>query len=401
MTKGRIIRFLLALLCIPLIGYGAPLSPEPSTDSLEISFLTCSPHQEVYSLYGHTALRVQDQRTGQDFVVNYGMFSFNQPYFILRFVFGLTDYRMGVTDFASFCREYQYYGSSVTQQDLDLMAEEKNRIMAALAENARPENVTYRYNFFYDNCTTRARDMILTHLDGRLSYTNAEDSATTFRKMVHSCNEEHPWARFGNDMLLGFQADLTASRNDRQFLPINTCTDLSHAVVTTSDGQSRRLVKHEFTVVEGGVQVVESEFPLRPLTCSILLLALCLVILLWEYWRRRVAWGYDALLLTLSGIAGIVLTLMLFSEHPTVRFNLQLLLLNPLPLLLVYPVVRRESRRKPHWWWTVGTCLIFLFFAGNIFQDYAEGMNILALSLLSRYVSRRFIFRRAVERGKS
>ena len=96
-------------------------------DSLEISLLTCAPHDEIYSLYGHTAIRVEDKSQGFDMVVNYGLFDSSAPHFVLRFVFGLTDYSMGITSFERFRQEYAYYGSQVTQQTLDLTEEEKAR----------------------------------------------------------------------------------------------------------------------------------------------------------------------------------------------------------------------------------------------------------------------------------
>ena len=193
-------------LVAPLFAVAAlvlPCSAQTEADSLanarlddtEISLLTCSPHQNVYSLYGHTAIRVRNATSGEDLVVNYGMFDFEQPHFVARFVFGLTDYSMGMTSFGQFYQEYRYYGSSVTQQTLNLRREEKRRILEALARNA--QSPIYRYNYFHDNCTTRARDMLTQHLDGEVRYAGGADSTATFRSMIHDCNAEHPWARFG------------------------------------------------------------------------------------------------------------------------------------------------------------------------------------------------------------
>ena len=361
---------------LPCLGQDTADNP---IDSTVISLLTCSPHQEVYSLYGHTAIRVQNSVTHEDIVVNYGVFDFAQPHFIARFVFGLTDYSMGIMPFSLFYQEYRYYHSSVTQQALNLTREEKINILQALAKNA--QSPTYRYNYFHDNCTTRARDMLTQHLDGEVRYQGAADSAATFRSMMHDCVEGHPWARFGNDMLLGVGADRRTTRSETQFLPANLMADFASATIVGPDG-TRPLVKETTEVVAGGVQVVESEFPLRPRTCALLLLAVTLLVIAVEWKSRRVMWGYDLLIMTLSGLAGIVLTLMIFSHHPTVSLNLQLLALNPLPLILAYPVIRKTRQRQVHWWWKVWSVLLILFFLGRLVQEYAEGMLILALSLL-------------------
>ena len=120
-------------------------------DSVDISLLTCGPGQEVWSYYGHTALRIEDKAHGNDLAVNWGMFSFNQDFFILRFVFGLTDYQIGIIPMSRFIEEYSYEGRWVKQQRLALTREEKWEIITAIDENNQEANRTYRYNFFYDN----------------------------------------------------------------------------------------------------------------------------------------------------------------------------------------------------------------------------------------------------------
>ena len=221
---------LLLVFSIAALSCHAQSDADSRLDSTEISLLTCSPHQEVYSLYGHTAIRVRNAVTGEDLVVNYGVFDFAQPHFVTRFVFGLTDYSMGIMPFSLFYQEYRYYNSSVTQQTLNLTRAEKQNILKALADNA--QSPTYRYNYFHDNCTTRARDMLTQHLDGEVHYQGAADSSATFRSMIHDFNEQHPWARFGNDMLLGFGADRRTTRSETQFLPTNLMDDFAIITLT-------------------------------------------------------------------------------------------------------------------------------------------------------------------------
>lgn len=134
------------------VVFGTPITAAAQeqarrTDSIEVSLLTCAPGNELYSLYGHTALRYHDLRTGEDWTFNYGVFSFRKPFFALRFVFGQTDYELGVMPFNAFREEYRREGRAVTEQVLNLSADEKRRLYDALADNYRPENRTYRYNF--------------------------------------------------------------------------------------------------------------------------------------------------------------------------------------------------------------------------------------------------------------
>ena len=356
-------------------------------DSVEISLLTCSPHEAIYSLYGHTAIRINDQRNGEDLAVNYGLFSFEKPHFVLRFLFGLTDYEMGIEPFEAFCRQYRYYGSSVTQQVLNLTNEEKWNIVKAVNINYMPENSVYRYNYFYDNCTTRAVDMLTTHLaDAHVVFEGEQQKYPSFRELVHGCLPHHPWNRFGNDMLLGVKADCKTTLREHQFLPANAMDDFRHAMIVGQDGSNRPLVLREEIVVPEGAQDVWKDFPLSPKDVFLIVLAITVLITLLEAYTKKVLWGYDALLMILCGLAGIVLFLMLFSQHPTVRVNLLLLLLNPLPLFFIWRMIRRARRRLPDRQYAGWIILICLFFIGGIWQHYAEGIFLLASSLLIRNV---------------
>lgn len=348
-------------------------------DAVEVSLLTCSPHEEIYSLYGHSALRWHDQKTAEDIVFNWGLFNFDKPYFVLRFVFGLTDYEVGGFPYPLFLQEYKHVGSSVTEQVLNLTNTEKARLRDALEENLKPENRVYRYNYFYDNCSTRPRDIIERSLEGKVEYQTRDDYQPSYREIVRVCTRNHPWATFGNDILLGVKADFKTSQREQEFLPANLLYDFDRAQIY-SDGDYRPLVKERRIALQGGVQVIEKDFPLSPMACALVLLGLSLLILAWEWRCKKTVVAWDALLMLLQGLAGCVLFAMLFSQHPTTSTNLQLLLLNPLPLGFLYSVVRR---RKTHWW-PIQILLIGCFLLGSLLQDYAEGMLILALCLLLR-----------------
>lgn len=357
---------------------------QAQTDSIEVSLLTCSPHEEIYSLYGHTALRWHDLSKGDDIAFNWGVFDFHKPYFVLRFVFGLTDYELGAYPYPLFLQEYKAYGSSVTEQVLNLTTEEKLAVKQALIDNLQPENKVYRYNYFYDNCSLRPRDIIEKCVVGKVEYAPREDYAPTYREMVRSCTRNHPWGTFGNDMLLGLRADQTTDMRQQEFLPENLMYDIDRATIY-ANGEYRPLVKERRIALQSGVQIIEQDFPLTPTECACLLLILSIIIALMEWKRRKTFKYWDAILMTVQGLAGCVLFVMIFSQHPTTSLNLQLLLLNPLPLFFIPAVLRRRETR----WWTILAAMIVLFVIGRLFQHYAEGMMILALSLLIRIINHR------------
>ena len=348
-------------------------------DSIEVSLLTCSPHEEVYSLYGHTALLVSDRAERRQWVFNYGVFDYRKPHFVWRFMMGQTDYRLEATPaLLAWLDYYRHWGSSVEAQVLDLTPAEKLRLQQALAANL--QSPVYRYNFFFDNCSTRPRDIIERCLDGQVTYADRPSYAPTFRQMVHECTgTDHRWAAFGNDLLLGLRADLKTTARERQFLPANLSWDFDHATVARGSGE-RPLVLRRVTLVAPGVQTAEREFPLSPLACTLFICIATAAVMLVELLTKRQQVWFDGTVMLVTGVAGCLLTLMFFSEHPCTSTNLQVLLLNPLALLFLPQVVRR---RKTVWWKLQGVCLV-LFLLGAMVQHYAEGLPFVALFLLLR-----------------
>ena len=362
------------------------LTPEEALhvdSTISISLLTCEPGQKSYSLYGHTAIHYVNTERGIDVAVNYGIFDMTKSHFVLRFIFGLTDYVMGVQPYDYFCQSYAYECRGIIEQKLNIPAEEKIRFAEAIEVNFRPENRVYRYNIFYNNCTTKARDMII----GSLQPTyQRQDGGPSFRELTRQCTKDYPWTTLGNDLLLGVLADQPTNVSEQQFLPFNLMDDFESA--TLADGT--RLVSSTETLVEMFNDPAEKEFPLSPTACAIIVALIIVGVTIAEYLLRRRFWVFDLVLLLLIGFSGLILTAMIFSEHPTVNLNLQILLLNPLALVCLWPVVKNERKGRSHWFWSAYAVCLVLFFIGNVVQTYAEGTNILALSLLIHCAERIF-----------
>ena len=357
----------------------------------EISLLTCKPHAQIYSLYGHTAIRVVDTEQNTDVAINWGVFDASQPNFVAKFVLGFTDYTMSIVPTEYFLREYEYYGSPVYQQRLNLTEAEKARIMKALDENYRPENRVYRYNYVYDNCTTRARDIILSNIDGKTSCvkTFLQKGDKTFRDLLHWKTNKYDWCKAGNDLVIGLRADRNAIHSEREFLPEILAADFDSATIIRADGKQVALVDSAFWLLKDVQPHFEPmpDFPLTPTMFAIIILALVIVWTLYERTKKKRLKWLDVVFFYICGIAGLLPFAMIFSQHPFVQINLQLLVLNPLWLFLMSPWTKWKHR------WNVALVMVVLFFIGNIFQSYAEGMNILALSLLVRIISNRLKYK--------
>ena len=353
-------------------------SQEANMDSVEFSLLTCSPHDEVYSIYGHTAIRLNDKNRREDWTFNYGVFDFKKPYFVARFLFGLTDYQLGVLPYDIFKREYGKQNRQVVEQVLNLTATEKLKLYSALMTNYEPENRVYRYNFLYNNCTTKARDIIESCIDGKVEYA-VEEPFPSYREMIHEHSLGYEWIEFGNDMCMGAKADIPTDLRKQQFLPLRLSYDFNRAQIY-SNGTYRPLVKRQAVAVAAGVQVIEPGFPLSPTACALIFLGLSVAIAFVEHKRKKAFKAWDVTLMAVTGICSVLLLLLFVSQHPTTSTNLQILVLNPMSLFFIYKVIKGKQTI----YWKLSAMLIILFLIGRFFQDYADGMIIVALSLLMR-----------------
>ena len=370
MKKGLLYIVLTFILSVVNATVGA--QPMTNPDRIQISLLTCSPGKEVWAQYGHTAIRYYDKESGEDLAINYGIFSLDQTCFIPRFVLGMTDYRMGVQPMDMFLAQYSYEGRGVVEQVLNLSAEDKEVIYKALQENMKPENVVYRYNYFFDNCTTRARDMLVNHLHGKVVYPPAEEDAT-FRSMIHKWNNKYEWSQFGEDLLLGVNADRKTTKSEQQFLPENLRSDFAKA---TYNGKP--LVKETNVLLTAKADTVGPAFPLSPLTVAILFAVVSLLMMVFSYRRQQVYWAWDLALMLTSGLLGIVFFIMIFSQHPCVSLNFILLFFNPLPLFFLYSTIKKK---KVMWWKTWGVLIILGLF-GSLIQEMPLPILIVASFLL-------------------
>ncbi len=365
-----------------------------TVDSTEISLVTCEPHQMVYALYGHTGLRINDLSSDMDLLANWGIFELKKKFFVPRFIFGLTDYKMDIETWEGFCARYTYYGCGIYEQTLNLEWSEKRKLIDAILENYKPENRLYRYNFFYDNCTTRPRDLIKQCIDGQITYPEPE-SRLSWRQLVHQWNGTHLWARWGNDILLGINADKKTTQEEAQFLPDNLRKDFANATITSTDGTARQLVeKEQWTtppLYDKGENSFLDEYALSPLGVAMLLFIMLAVVEMAERRIGRRLWQFDAMLLLTSGIIGLVLFMMIFSQHPTVSLNFQILIFNPLALLFMPSIIKKMRKGEKS---KALNIIIIMIVAGIILgfsQNYAEGVLILALILLTAYIRSSFI----------
>ncbi len=220
--------FVLRNICIAaslflFMGVAGAQAPDSQLEELQVSILTCGPGEDIYSLFGHTALRIK--AGNQDIVYNWGTFNYGPPTtkgkidFTKNFLLGQLPYQLGNTRYTYFLEDYNSLRRSVEEQVLVLSKEEKKKILEQLLINMQKENRTYKYDFYYDNCVTRPLDIIQDAVGGNVTYPKLNDLDITFRGLLHENLTRHPWTKFGMDIILGTQSDQIADVRGQMFLP--------------------------------------------------------------------------------------------------------------------------------------------------------------------------------------
>ena len=333
---------LLLLLAAPASAQGVGLS-----DSVRVSLLTMLPGDEVYSLFGHSALRIHDDASGLDRTYNYGTFSFEQPYFVLRFLRGSLDYQLDTAPFADELAKYQYLRRPIIEQTLALSPDQARALYDALEVNALPENRAYRYDFFWDNCSTRLIDMV----DGAARTPGGPgvtlppvDSARTFRELLDPYLVATPAVREGLHLALGAPGDRAATAREETFLPIELAAQFDRASIG-----DRPLVASRdtlFWVAGAGRPAPEPRWPAW-LGTAVLALGVGLTAATWRRAPSRAGRLADAVLFGLVGLVGVAVTLLwVATTHDVMGPNWNLLWAWPTHLGLA---VALRARVGPAW----------------------------------------------------
>lgn len=381
-----------ATLCRAQVAEVQKQTYEVPVDSIRLSLLTCAPGEEIYSLFGHTAIRYEHPQRGIDVVFNYGMFSFNTPNFIFRFALGETDYQLGVTDYGRFAAEYEFDGRSVWQQTLNLDVNEKEKLIALLEENYQPQNRIYRYNFFYDNCSTRARDKIEESIQGKVMYDSLAtgNEQKSFRDILHQYTQGHPWAQFGIDFCVGSEADKPITERLMMFAPFYLMDHFTAAKIDVMNGESKPLVSHTDKIVIAEPAEPGTNWEITPLQAALILFILIAAATIYGIKKRKSLWILDVALFSVAGIAGCVIAfLALFSQHPAVSANYLLFVFHPFHLFCLPFFIYKERKGKRSRHHTLNCIVLTLFIV--LFPLIPQRIDLavvpLALCLLVRSAS--------------
>lgn len=370
-------RYILPFLFTLLFGTAQSMG---LSDSARISLLTVSPGEELYSAFGHTGIRVTDYKQGFDVVFNYGTFDFNQEGFYINFCMGKMLYMMTIdrySDFVMMYRDYEHRG--VTEQELNLSTTDKQAIFKYLDWNAQPENREYRYDFFWDNCATRPRDVFEKQLGKRMQYNYAGfDTSKTMRETLKPYVANMPWVDFGFDLILGMPCEIIATPRYQTFLPDKLEKAFDKASV---DGQPLVTKKNVIVDTPFNPKPFEGATPTLVMF-GILMFALLLGLI--ERWKNTHFWWFDFIVFFIFGLQGTIFLLLgIFSEHYSVPWNLNCLWLLPTHLIVSFLLFKKQKPKWMMFYFCATAILMLILLVMKPWHPQPYGMAVLALILLA------------------
>ncbi|UXP34026.1 DUF4105 domain-containing protein [Reichenbachiella agarivorans] len=356
------------------------------SEEAEVSVLTMGPGQEqLYSAFGHSALRIHDDQNSIDIFYNYGVFDFDQPNFYLNFAKGKLLYKLGLNNYSRQIKYYMRINRTIVEQTLDLTQSEKQEVFDVLMENAKPENAEYYYNYCYDNCATKIRDVINTVLAGKVQYNYhyASDSMS-YRDLMDKYLGQQPWGDVGIDYCLGSEIDRLADGPAYMYMPeyLKIALDGAHI---TNDSTIKPLVKQKRTLNIAA----DKPSAASPITPFHVFVVLFFVVGIFTHRGLKYSLNFrfiDVILYGTTGLLGFSLLFLWFGTDHLSQNNLNLIWSTPLNLIALALLFKKE---RPAWlryyFNAYGIVLILLIITdGALPQQLNEAFIPLVLALIVR-----------------
>ena len=353
------------------------------TCTMEISLLTCAPGADLYSIFGHTAIRVRDSARGMDIIYNYGTFDDSDPLFYAHFTRGIMNYSLSAETFDSFMLEYQTEHRPVTAQILNLNCTEKIHLYEALRKNTLDENRLYQYRFHTDNCTTRAGKIIESNTASGFEYKNIlPDPGPTYRDMIYEyLNPPHQyWSRFGIDLCLGMNLDIKPTNIQAiHFLP-----DYLFRGMDSARNGKEPMVAEKQTLISFPKIAVETHL-LTPMFVFVSFFVISLALYFSK--SKKLLLVFDIFFFSLIGLFGLLITYLWLGRVDDVcRNNMNVLWALPTHLIAVFFVRRKHSWIKYYFLFTAAIASVLVIG----FPWWPQRIEIAVLPILGTIIFRGF-----------
>ena len=378
----------LKLFLLLFLGLNSLAIAQDNTLSSEaiISLLTIGPGASLNDSFGHSAFRVYDPVNHIDLVFNYGVYDFDTPNFYTKFARGKINYKLGVNYFEDFFEAYVAQNRRIEEQVLNLTPIEEQRLYNYLLNNFKPENRYYLYDFFFDNCATRIKDVLNNALNDNVEFNTPDPfRPETFRTLIQNELNYNSWGSLGIDVALGSVIDKKASPEEHMFLPKYIYLFFENATINKSE----RLVKQTDVLFESAKRPKTEKFLFSPLMIFGSIGLLILIITFFDNKKNKRSKWLDVVLFIITGLVGVFILLLWFAtDHSATAYNYNLLWAFALNIFMIAQVIKKKVRiwfRKYLKFLVIMLCLLALHWILSI-QIYAIGLIPILFALLIRYL---------------
>lgn len=334
--RRRFLIFLIA--CFEVFSAAA----QTDTCRFQISLLTCGPGEDLYSMWGHTAIRVRNRYNRTDYVFNYGTFDDSDPYFYVKFTRGIMRYSLSVETMSEFMQEYVIEQRSVQEQILQLSCSEKEKLVKALEQNALEANRYYNYHFYQDNCTLRARDIIANNCGNKVSYKNILPYPhITFRNAINGYLDQggQLWSKFGINVLLGSHLDKEMDNQNAMFLP-----DYLFKGFDSASNGNTRLVSEAKNILPPNTNHSGSAWITPSLVFTVLLIIGLILSLSRSSRFKTLTRIFDIIVFFCIGLLGILIAALWLGRVDAVcRNNINILWAWPTHAIVIFLAARKKA----------------------------------------------------------
>lgn len=371
---NKFFAFFLVLILINFKSFGS--------NSTQVSVITIGPYEnELYSAFGHSGIRFWDPSNGIDYFYNYGIFDFDQPNFYLNFLHGKLLYKVGKYNYKSAEAFYKSQNRFIKEQILDIDDNDKMLLFKYLEENVQPENSSYLYNYIFNNCATKIRDVLFSVFQERVEF-KSEGEGMSFRSLMDLYLKKNEWGDLGIDICLGSSIDVEASNLDQMYLPDYLFTGLEIATL-----DNKKLVNETLTYIPDYNEYNQSIFSPKLIFIIVLLISIYISF-------RQIKYGlkykyFDLILFCGSGLIGLlIIYLWGFTDHLS-KNNFNILWASPINFILPF-LFSRETHKK---WFIIYVIfyiavLISLLILWNFIpQNLNQNVLIITLSMILRLAS--------------
>lgn len=312
----------------------------------KVSIITAGPGTDLYSAFGHSAIRIKDPLLKLDLIYNYGVFDFNAPNFYSNFAKGNLYYKLARYDFKYFLQSYKNEKRWVKQQVLNLTQQEKQAYFLFLENNAKPENAVYSYDPYFNNCATILRDITTTILGDKVAFNeNKTEKKQTLRGLMNKEIHWNTWGNFGINLIAGTILDKKATYSAYMYLPDYVYSAFKNATLFAKN-QPQELVKREEIILDFKEPKQKTGF-LNPLFIFSLLAVFGLFITYKDFKNNKRTKSLDFTLFFITGIIGSVLVFLWFySSHSTSPNNFNILWAFAPNLIVAFLLLKNHQQKR-------------------------------------------------------